>query len=177
MARHEQLERLVWAAAFAARFESERAFAQGHGYSIANVEGFTAAECADVAVEKLRQALSGPDARFLMPVKEAWEETPAEEAERRGPLGDGFVGAMPDVPITPKEAERLEAARRWVNREADGVRSSLQRLSFDEAVVYNLQTAWDTTEDDEQILIDRGAMSAAMHELQERDAETEGTGR
>lgn len=65
------LEQQVWAAAYAAEFARESAFRQAHaGYPIDAISGFSCAEIADVAVIKLREALTGDDREYLLPVKE-----------------------------------------------------------------------------------------------------------
>lgn len=64
------LERMVWAAAYAAGFESERRYMDKYGRSIDDISGFSVAERADVAVIALREAMAGDDAKHLLPVKE-----------------------------------------------------------------------------------------------------------
>lgn len=69
------LEKMVWAAAFAAEFSREYAFRFTHAVPhlpIDGISGFTCGEIADLALEKLREALSGDDREYLVPVREKW---------------------------------------------------------------------------------------------------------
>ena len=67
------LEQQVWAAAYAAEFNSERRFIQLHdaNKTVEDVHGYSCAEVADVAVKKLREALTGPDHHYLLPSRES----------------------------------------------------------------------------------------------------------
>ena len=69
------LERMVWAAAYANEFARSLDFILTYksNQTIDNVSGFACAEIADVAVEKLREALTGDDKEYLLPVKEGWK--------------------------------------------------------------------------------------------------------
>lgn len=62
------LERAVWAAAFVAEWHKERELQRLHG--IPPADGFSCAELADDAVQKLREAFECDDAEHLLPVKE-----------------------------------------------------------------------------------------------------------
>lgn len=64
------LEQQVWAAAFAAEFSREWEFRMRHGVDPQELSGFSCAEIADVAVEKLREALTCEDSKYLLPVIE-----------------------------------------------------------------------------------------------------------
>jgi len=65
------LEKQVWAGAFVAEFAMQRELYARHGNrTIDDVSGFSCAEAADVYVEKLRAALTGPDREYLMLVTE-----------------------------------------------------------------------------------------------------------
>jgi hypothetical protein len=67
------LEQQVWAAAFAAAFEADRILYYRYGdgtKTVDDIAGFSCAEIADVAVQKLREALTGPDREYLIPVRE-----------------------------------------------------------------------------------------------------------
>lgn len=66
------VEKLVWAAAFAAEFAQDRALLNAHGKEPDSISGYSCAEVANVAVEKYREAIKSDDAGFLMPVKEVW---------------------------------------------------------------------------------------------------------
>lgn len=70
-----EMERLVWAAAFAAEFSRERDFRARHASAgdIDGISGFSCAETADVALEKYREAVRGEDREYLAPVVEGWE--------------------------------------------------------------------------------------------------------
>ena len=65
------LEQQVWAAAFAEKFKLEYEFNSRVGSA---VDGFYCAEIADLAVEKLREALQCEDREYLMPVKEGFAD-------------------------------------------------------------------------------------------------------
>jgi len=63
------LETQVWAATFAAEFARERKFQMEYGGGVVeDINGFSCAEIADSAVERLREALNGDDAEYLLPV-------------------------------------------------------------------------------------------------------------
>jgi hypothetical protein len=69
------MEKLIWAAAFAAEWQTNREFNQNAGVahlSIDSISGFSCAEVADVALEHYREAIKGADAEYLIPVKEKW---------------------------------------------------------------------------------------------------------
>lgn len=68
------LERQVWATAFAAEWSQEREFRRKHGGDQGDISAFSCAEQADEAVEKFRDAMGGNDAKLLIPVKEGWVE-------------------------------------------------------------------------------------------------------
>jgi hypothetical protein len=68
----DDLEKMVWAAAFAAEFASERAFLQNHSSKeIDSISGYSCAEVADVCLEKYREAIASDDCGYLYPVKES----------------------------------------------------------------------------------------------------------
>jgi hypothetical protein len=67
------LEQQVWAASYAAEFAKTRKFYETYGngrFSIEDISGFSCAEVADVALEKFREAVNGPDKMYLIPVIE-----------------------------------------------------------------------------------------------------------
>jgi hypothetical protein len=67
------LERNVWAAAFAAEFSLTRDFLHsnpGHSRTTDDISGFSCAEVADVALKKYREAVTGADREYLIPVQE-----------------------------------------------------------------------------------------------------------
>ena len=64
------LEKQVWAAAFANEFQRERSFGYQHGKLIDDIHGFSCAEIADVTLEKFREAITGDDKEFLLPFSE-----------------------------------------------------------------------------------------------------------
>lgn len=71
------MERMVWAAAFAAEFAKERKFRDDHQVAhlpLKGISGFSCAEIADMALEKYREAITCDDAEYLIPVKETWEK-------------------------------------------------------------------------------------------------------
>jgi len=72
-----EIEKQIWAAAFAAEFVKENDFVNRHGGG--PVVGFSVAEIADSAVEKYREAVSGWDKDCLLPVKEGWEPPPPKK--------------------------------------------------------------------------------------------------
>jgi len=68
-----ELEKLVWAASYAAEFSNERRFyssTPGCKKTIDDISGFSCAEVADVAVAKLREAFTGEDREYLLPIRE-----------------------------------------------------------------------------------------------------------
>ena len=71
-----KLEQQVWAAAFAAEFSVARDLFQKGAIRIGDIDGFSCAEIADIAVERLRAALAGPDREYLLPIKEEWKDGP-----------------------------------------------------------------------------------------------------
>lgn len=73
-----ELEKLVWAAAFAAQHNKEYWF-HSDNHLNEEVSGYYCATIANEAVEKLREALSGDDAKYLLPVKEGWKAAIPEE--------------------------------------------------------------------------------------------------
>jgi hypothetical protein len=68
-----ELERLVWATAFASMAMKH------HGDS-----GFTAGEWANDAVDKLRDALACEDHEYLYPVKEGWAAACRHDEPEKG---------------------------------------------------------------------------------------------
>lgn len=69
------LEKMVWAAAFAAEWQANRNFNQNAGVahlSIDTISVFSCAEVADVALDHYREAVTGDDRKYLTPVKENW---------------------------------------------------------------------------------------------------------
>jgi len=69
------MEKMVWAAAFAAEHAKELKFRQDHPRAhlpITGISGFSCAELADLALERYREALVCDDAEYLLPVKEKW---------------------------------------------------------------------------------------------------------
>lgn len=64
------LEKQVWAATYSAEFSREWEFRTTYGKDREAISGFSCAEVADAAVEKLREALTGPDREYLMLVTE-----------------------------------------------------------------------------------------------------------
>jgi hypothetical protein len=66
------LEQQVWASVFAAEFSREWEFRVTHGKEPDRLSGFSCAEVADEAVEKLREALTCEDSKYLTPVTERW---------------------------------------------------------------------------------------------------------
>jgi hypothetical protein len=69
------LEKMVWAAAYAAEWQANRKFNQDAHVahlSIDTISGFSCAEVADVALEHFREAMTGDDREYLIPVKEGW---------------------------------------------------------------------------------------------------------
>lgn len=67
------LEKVIWAAAYAAEFASIRKLYEstpGSRLTIDDISGFQCAEVADVALEKFRDAVSGDDAVYLTICKE-----------------------------------------------------------------------------------------------------------
>ncbi len=70
-----ELEKMVWAAAFAAEFSREYAFRFTHAVPhlpVDDISGFTCGEIADLALVKFREATNGDDAQYLIPVIEGW---------------------------------------------------------------------------------------------------------
>ena len=71
-----EMERLIWAAAYAAEWAANRKFNREAGVShlsIDTISGFSCAEVADVALKHYREAITGDDAVYLYPVKEGWK--------------------------------------------------------------------------------------------------------
>jgi hypothetical protein len=114
------LEREVWATAFAAEFARERKFKMEHGGgTVEDISGFSCAEIADSAVERLREALSGDDAEYLLPVSEgegggrdgrqdeqAQVNTPSSPSPQSAETGED--DAMPTgIPTNVKHTELL----------------------------------------------------------------------
>lgn len=64
------LEKKVWAAAFAAHWAQEKALQRAHGGP--GPDGFSCAELADEAVRSMRDAFELDDAEYLLPVRENW---------------------------------------------------------------------------------------------------------
>lgn len=70
------MEKMVWAAAFAQAWDREYRFIKTHQVphlTVDGISGFSCAELADLAVEKYREAMTGDDHQYLLPVKEDWE--------------------------------------------------------------------------------------------------------
>lgn len=69
-----EIEKMVWAAAFAAAFQHELDFRQRHARAgdIDGISGSSCAETADVALQKYREAMVAFDCEYLTPVKEGW---------------------------------------------------------------------------------------------------------
>lgn len=70
------MEKMIWAAAYAAEWQANRKFnheAMVPHLSIDTISGFSCAEVADVALEHYREAITGDDRKYLIPVKEAWK--------------------------------------------------------------------------------------------------------
>ena len=67
------MDKLIWAAAYAAEFAESRRFLDHAGRAIDEISGYSCAEVADVALEKYRKALKADDAEYLIPVKQGWE--------------------------------------------------------------------------------------------------------
>ena len=70
------MEKMVWAAAFAQAWDHEYRFRVTHRRDhlpVDGVSGFSCAELADLAVEKYREAITGDDCQYLIPVKETWD--------------------------------------------------------------------------------------------------------
>ena len=73
-----EMERLIWAGVFAAEWSKERKFreentsSQPGWHDPASISGFSCAEVADVAVEAYREAVTGDNGEYLLPVKESW---------------------------------------------------------------------------------------------------------
>jgi hypothetical protein len=65
-----EMEKMVWAAAFANECTSDRAFLEANGRTIDDISGYSCAERADVCLEKYREAIASDDAGFLIPVIE-----------------------------------------------------------------------------------------------------------
>lgn len=68
-----EMERLVWAAAYAAVFANDYEERRGRD---SEPDGFSCAEVADLAVAKYREAMTGIDAGYLMAVEEKWPCNP-----------------------------------------------------------------------------------------------------
>jgi hypothetical protein len=69
------MEKMIWTAAFAAEWQANRKFNRDAGVShlsIDTISGFSCAEVADVALEHYRKAITGDDSEYLYPVKENW---------------------------------------------------------------------------------------------------------
>lgn len=67
-----EMERMVWAAAFAALAIEDNEFRRRHGHkSLEN--GFSFAEKADVVVAQYRAAMVCEDSKYLTPVEEGWK--------------------------------------------------------------------------------------------------------
>ncbi len=71
------LETQIWAHTFAGEFLRERKFQMEYGGGdVETINGFSCAEIADSAVERLREALNGDDAEYLLPVIEGKDHQP-----------------------------------------------------------------------------------------------------
>ena len=69
------MEKMIWAAAFAAEWQANREFNQNAGVahlSIDTISGFSCAEVADVALKHYREAMTCGDAEYLTPIMERW---------------------------------------------------------------------------------------------------------
>lgn len=81
------MERQIWAAAFAAAWDREYNFGRVHrGWEASDVDGFTCAELADAALDAFRASLVSEDAEYLTPLQEKWFEsaTPDKQDESQG---------------------------------------------------------------------------------------------
>jgi len=64
------MEKLIWAASYAAEFSRVRERMDKYGRSIDDITGYSCAEVADVALLAYREAIKSDDAGYLTPVKE-----------------------------------------------------------------------------------------------------------
>ena len=65
-----ELEKMVWAAAFANKVQKDVEFCHKYSMPIDSINGFSCAELADLAVDKLREAMISEDKKYLYPIKE-----------------------------------------------------------------------------------------------------------
>lgn len=77
-----EMERMVWAAAFAAAYNNSLQFGLKHKGGCSEVydglrqSGFSFGELADLAVESYREMMAhSPDKGYLLMVKEKWDGT------------------------------------------------------------------------------------------------------
>lgn len=70
----EDIEKMVWAAAFAAAHSREWDFVRrGNGsVSVDDITGYKCAEEADHCLEKFREAVVCEDREYITPVKDGW---------------------------------------------------------------------------------------------------------
>ena len=72
----DEMERMIWSAAFVAEWAETRRRYQDDPdphLSIDTISGFSCAEVANSALEDYREASTGDDREYLIPVKENWE--------------------------------------------------------------------------------------------------------
>lgn len=118
----KELEQQIWAAAFAAEFSYWRQlYMKATYHTIDHISGFTCAETADVALEKFREAVTGPDREYLIPVKEGWGRDSELEAlvakwEAASEAGTPPGGAFQEC----ADALRGVLAKRLVPKGSDG---------------------------------------------------------
>ena len=79
MSSGTEMEKAVWAAAFAAEWAREWDFRSSHSSKQEgwrdprNISGFSCAEVADCALEAYRESVACDDAVYLIPIKEKWD--------------------------------------------------------------------------------------------------------
>ena len=66
------LEKMIWAAAYAAAFEAERRFLNSHGKTVDDVSGYACAEIADVALAAYWEEIKSDDGGYLTPTSKGW---------------------------------------------------------------------------------------------------------
>ena len=70
------IDKMVWAAAYAAEFNRVRAFYDEYPHlkkTIDDIDGFSCAEVADVALAEFQKAVEHPDKDLLEPVRRGWK--------------------------------------------------------------------------------------------------------